>query len=119
MRNMSFSMTTNQIIAGTKTVTRRFGWWFLLPNDLVRPVRKAMGLKKGEKIEPLRGPLRIVGTIAEPLYHMTDAECVLEGFPEMTAENFVEMLCHHYRCAQDETVNRIEFEYTEGETYGK
>ena len=29
MRNMSFMLTTEQMYAGTKTVTRRNGWWFL------------------------------------------------------------------------------------------
>ena len=32
-RNMSFSMITDQILCGTKTVTRRFGWWWLRPGD--------------------------------------------------------------------------------------
>lgn len=38
MRNMSFSMTTGQIINRTKTVTRRFGWWRLGPGEKVRAV---------------------------------------------------------------------------------
>jgi len=45
MRNMSFAMTTNQILAQTKTVTRRFGWWNLKTGDVVQPVKKTMGLK--------------------------------------------------------------------------
>jgi len=53
MRNMSFAMTTDAVIARTKTVTRRTGWKFLKRGDLIRPMRKTMGLKKGEKIEPL------------------------------------------------------------------
>ena len=35
-RNMSFSMTTGPFRARTKTVTRRFGWWFLKPGDVVK-----------------------------------------------------------------------------------
>jgi len=115
---MSFSMTTDQILNGTKTVTRRYGWWFLKPGDLVRPVRKAMGLKKGEKVEPLRGPLRIVSMRGEPLWHMTDAECVLEGFSSMTGHEFVGMLCRHYGRDPISEVNRIEFEYTDGSPCG-
>lgn len=49
MRRMSFSMTTAQMYARNKDVTRRFGWWFLKPGDRVMTVEKAMGLKKGEK----------------------------------------------------------------------
>ena len=113
MRNMSFSMTTEQIKNGTKIITRRFGWWFLKPGDLVRPVRKTMGLKKGEKIEPLRGPLRIVSMRAEPLSAMIDEDCALEGFPEMNAKEFVQMLCNHHKCHPNRTINRIKFEYTD------
>lgn len=35
MRNMSFALTTKQIINRTKTITRRFGWWFLRPGDKI------------------------------------------------------------------------------------
>lgn len=48
MRNMSFALTTDQILAGTKTVTRRLGWLRLQPGDHLRPVRKCMGLRPGE-----------------------------------------------------------------------
>lgn len=113
MRNMSFSLTTNQILAGIKTVTRRFGWWFLKPGDLVRPVEKSMGLKKGERVKPLCGPLRIVSVRTEPLHCITDEDCVLEGFPDMNPAEFVDMLCRHYHCHQNQHVNRIEFEYTD------
>jgi len=113
MRNMSFAMTTEAILDGTKTVTRRFRWLFLKPGDLVRPVYKGMGLKKGEKIRRLRGPLRIVSVRIEPLCDMTDAECVLEGFPQMNAREFVAMLCAHYKCHSEKVVNRIQFEYTD------
>jgi len=42
MRNMSFSMTTPQFKTRTKTVTRRLGWWFIQPGDLVYGVEKGM-----------------------------------------------------------------------------
>ncbi len=58
-RNMSFSMTTAQFRARTKTVTRRLGWWNLKPGDVIMGVEKAMGLKKGEKVKRL-GRIRIV-----------------------------------------------------------
>ena len=65
-RHMSFSMTTAQFRARTKTVTRRFGWWFLKPGDLVMGVEKSQGLKKGEKVVRL-GLIRIVSVRTEPL----------------------------------------------------
>ena len=62
-RNMSFAMTTDQFRNRTKDVTRRFGWWFLKPGDLVMGVEKAMGLQKGQQIVRL-GLIEIVSTRA-------------------------------------------------------
>jgi hypothetical protein len=109
-RNMSFAMTTEQFQQQTKTVTRRFGWRFLRPGDEVRGVRKTMGLKKGEKIDPL-GMIRIVSTREEPLNEITHDDVVREGFPGWTPEQFVKMLVNHYRVDPTSEVNRIEFEY--------
>ncbi len=109
-RNMSFFMTTEQIRRQTKTVTRRFGWWFLKPGDDLWAVEKGMGLPKGEKVKKL-GLIHVVSTRAEPLDAITREDCVLEGFPEMAPQEFVEMLCAHYKCRSDDQVNRIEFRY--------
>ena len=109
-RNMSFAMTTPQFKARTKDVTRRFGWWFLRPGDVLCGVEKAMGLQKGEKIVRL-GLIRVVSTRPEPLNAITPEECVREGFPEMQPADFVAMLCRHYRCDSGKTVNRIEYQY--------
>lgn len=120
MRNMSFAMTTGQIQDGTKTVTRRLGWLHLKPGDMLRPVRKCMGLKPGEKIEALREPVRVVSPSREPLRRMTDdleygrAECIREGFPDLTPAQFVAMFCaSHKPCTPETIVTRIEFEYPE------
>jgi len=116
MRNMSFSMTTPQIRSKLKTVTRRLGWQFLKPGEYVRPVVKAMGLKKGEKVEPIRGPLRIVKVEREWLWLIQfegDAGTAREGFPEMTTHEFIQMFCDHMKIKSYETVTRIEFEYTD------
>lgn len=110
MRNMSFAMTTNQVKARTKTVTRRFGWWFLKPGDVVRGVEKAMGLKKGEKIKPL-AVIRIISTRSEPLDAITQSDVINEGFPDWTPDQFVQMLVDHYKIDPTKEVNRIEFEY--------
>ena len=110
---MSFALTTDQVRARTKTVTRRFGWWFLKPGDLVQPVRKSMGLKRGEKAERIGCPIRIVATRAEMLADITAEDCVLEGFPQMQPHEFVLMLCDGNYALSYGTVNRIQFEYTE------
>jgi hypothetical protein len=122
MRNMSFAMTEGQILIGNKTVTRRMGWLFLKPNDLVLPVRKGMGLKKGEKVKVLRNPLLILSVRREPLGRMIDDldygfdECEKEGFAghplyEWPSE-FVKMFCSTHKCKIKDMITRIEFDYT-------
>lgn len=110
---MSFALTTQQVRDRTKTVTRRLGWTFLKPGDLVRAVVKCQGLKKGEKVEPL-ALLRIVSVKREPL-HMAeqyeDIEIVREGFPEMDGGDFVEFFAKSHKCSEYAPVTRIEFEY--------
>ena len=110
-RNMSFAMTTDQVRAKTKTVTRRFGWWFLKPGDVVQPVEKAMGLQKGETVRKIGGLIRIISTRREPLYAIDKADCIKEGFPDFDPGNFTDMLQDQYGCDMDAEVNRIEFEY--------
>lgn len=119
---MSFALTTEQIRAGTKTVTRRLGWHFLTPGTLIQPVRKGMGLKPGEKVERLRGPIRVVSVRSEQLRRMSDypaygiEECAREGFDSMTPFAFVKMFCaSHKGCTPETNVVRIEFEYVNDE----
>jgi hypothetical protein len=112
---MSFAMTTPQFRARTKTVTRRFGWWFLKPGDVVMGVEKSRGLKKGETVTRL-GLIRIVSVKAEPAsaitgYPRPQEELGREGFPQLAAADFVAMLCKANRKSGGEAVNRIEFEY--------
>lgn len=116
MRNISFAMTTAQVIAEEKDITRRFGWWLLKPGDLIKPVYKAMGLKKGEKIKPLLPTgrcIEVVSVRSEPLNEITQEDCIREGFPDFTPDDFVAMLVKHYRIDATKTVNRIEFKYVE------
>ena len=89
-RLMSFALTERQLLDGSKTVTRRIGWKFLKPGDEVVAVRKAMGLKKGEKVERL-ATLRIVSVRRERLYKCDNIETKLEGFPDLDCYEFVRM----------------------------
>lgn len=123
MKNISFALTTQQIIDESKDVTRRLGWFNLKPGDLLQPVRKCMGLKKGESPEILRPPIRVIVPRREPLSAMLDnrnygeAECIREGFPDLTPDQFVTIFCKsHKGCTPQTTINRIEFAYTSGET---
>jgi hypothetical protein len=119
---MSFALTTSQILDGTKTVTRRLGWLHAKPGQQIRPVRKCMGLRPGEKLEVLREPLTILSVRREPLRQMLDdlaygfRECALEGFDEHEEfgfpSEFVDMFCAtHKGCTVDTLVTRIEFSY--------
>lgn len=123
MRNMSFALTTEQIMEGSKDVTRRLGWLFLKKGDLLRPVRKCMGLRPGEKIVVLTDPLRVVDVRREPLRAMTDdfeygiEECRREGFgnhPDYcNPDAFAEMFCAtHKGCTPETMITRIVLERT-------
>lgn len=117
MRNMSFAMTTEAIRNQTKTVTRRNGWDFLRPGDLVQPVVKTQGLKKGEHVEKIGCPIRIKSvTPFERLNKITPEECKKEGMRHVTPEQFILMYCMaHKRVGMRhyDFVTRIEFEYTD------
>ncbi len=122
MRNMSFALTTAQVRTGTKTVTRRTGWTFLKPGDLVRPVVKSQGLKRGEKVEVIRAPLRIVSVSREALERLGveevygRPECAREGFGDdpvlCRPQDFIEFFCRTHACRAEDLITRIEFEYT-------
>ena len=122
MRNMSFALTTAQVRAGTKTVTRRMGWLFLKPADLVCPVVKSPGLKVGEKVEVIRAPLRIISVRREALVDLLidetygRRECALEGFGDdpvlCRTQDFILFFCRTHACGPGDLVTRIEFEYT-------
>jgi len=107
-KNMSFAITTRQMYEGTKDVTRRLGWSTLDAGDIVCAVEKGMGLKKNEKVRRI-GLIEIVSVTQEPLWKITKADVVREGFPEMTAAEFVDMFCATHKCTMYQLVNRIEF----------
>ena len=116
MRNMSFSMTTEQIRSGTKTVTRRLGWKFLKPGDVVIACEKCQGLKKGEKVKKIR-PICIAGVrkerLADGIFHGGTDEVAKEGFPGMGTMTFILLFCKANKCNPDAEITRIEFEYLE------
>lgn len=112
MRNMSFALTRDQLVDRSKTVTRRLGWERLRPGELVRAVVKAMGLRKGERVEVL-GVIRVISVRREPLSAIDRADVVREGFPAMSPAEFVAMFRSHMGCEADRLVTRIEFELVE------
>ena len=124
MRNISFSLTTEQIKDRSKTVTRRkggaSGWRKLKPGDLLCACKKCMGLKPGEKIERL-ATIRVkkvtfenLSDILPPVRTWEEGvdECYREGFPKTLPEDFVKMFVKHMGGNARQEVIRIEFEYT-------
>lgn len=109
MRRMSFALTERQLLEGTKTVTRRIGWWGLRKGDELLAVSKCMGLKRGEKARVL-ATLRVTDVVHGPLDGVTDEDAAREGFPEMTGAEFVAFFCKAMKCTPAQTVNRIEFQ---------
>lgn len=113
MRNMSFSLTTDQVRRRAKTVTRRLGWAGLRPGQLFCAIEKGMGLKPGETVNRLAVCV-CVSNDAVRLADMPEADCALEGFPEMRPDQFVAMFCGHMGTVAGGMVNRIEFRYVPG-----
>jgi hypothetical protein len=122
MRNMSFSLTAPQILCGVKTVTRRLGWDNLRCGEFIRPVAKVRGLKRGETVQALRDPLRVVSVRRERLDRLLTErdcgihECRREGYADhplyREPEQFVAHYCRtHPPCRPETLVTRIEFEY--------
>lgn len=118
MRNISFSATTEQVLDMSKDVTRRMGWKFLKAGELLQPVRKAQGLKKGEKVQKLGGPIRVVSVRREPLSNVLYdglVEVMREGFPGTCPLDFIQMFSRMNNCGIRHIITRIEFEYTNKE----
>ena len=108
-RLISFALTENQFVDGSKDVTRRLGWLTLKAGERLMAVRKAMGLKKGEKAYPL-GEIEIISVTREILSSITADDCRREGFPHMTPLHFVTFFCaSHKKCRPESIITRIEF----------
>lgn len=108
-RNMSFMLTTDQIRSRTKIVTRRVGWKFLKPGDVLWACEKCQGLRPGEKINRLC-KIRVTSVSQEQLCRISQEDVWREGF-SMSPVRFVEFFCSHMKCDPTDFVNRIEFEY--------
>jgi hypothetical protein len=117
MRHMSFALTTPQMLARTKTVTRRTRWLDVKLGTLLQAIEKGQGLKKGEKVRKL-GVIRVIGVRREPLRLLGqpvygDREAVLEGFPDLSGPQFLRRFLQHSGLARENLVTRIEFEHVD------
>lgn len=143
MRLISFMLTERQIKARTKTETRRLGWRNVKVGDRLRGVLKSQGRTRkcpecdgagftwGEwpaaavvcetcdgrkKITDKLIDLAIVEVTEvkrERLDAITPEAVIAEGFPEMTAAEFVAMFCKHMKCEPSTEVTVIRFRYVD------
>jgi len=118
VRRIAFSHTTPQILDRSKTVTRRVGWRFLQPGDLLQAVDKARGLERGEA--RLLAVLRVLSVRVEPLSRLrtdpryAEDELPREGFPCWTLDEFLESFKRtHGLKSESALITRIEFEFVE------
>jgi hypothetical protein len=123
MRNISFSLTTDQVRHAfatgeiLKDVTRRLGWLKLEEGDRLRACRKCMGRKPGEPLDVL-GVIEVVSARRERLNAITDDDVRREGFPGRSREWFIDFFCRTHKDPQTgqratgaTLVTRIEFRY--------
>jgi hypothetical protein len=112
---MAVSLTESQVRTRTKTVTRRLGWLMLKPGDRLTLCRKVMGRRRGEPLDRI-ATVEVVAVRRERLDAITAADVAAEGFPQMTAAEFVGFFCETHRsCGPDTEVTRIEWRYLDEE----
>jgi len=100
---------------GSKTVTRRTGWANLQPGMRLLAVRKAMGLKAGEKMQALC-EIEVVSVRRVTLDDIDAEDCAREGFPHFSPADFIGMFAKHMnlRDKPEVMLTRIEFRKVPG-----
>lgn len=115
---MSVAFTADHVIARTKTVTRRAGWWrdkngrqLLHAGDKVTLCAKVMGRRNGEPLERL-AEVEIIDVRRERLAHVDVAgELALEGFPYLSATEFIQRYFEPQGIHALDLVTRIQWSY--------
>jgi hypothetical protein len=125
MRAISCSHTDRAVLERSKDVTRRVGWLFLVEGAKLRVVKKAMGLKKGERQERL-AVVRVTRVSKEPLSALLDdpsygrEELIREGVhdhpmvrgsPERFCAWFLTCVAARLRPTLRTPLTRIQWEY--------
>ncbi len=113
--NQSFTLTTAQMYACTKDVTRRNGRVAKV-GETVQAIEKGQGIPRGQHIKII-GQILYLSVRDEPLRRMLDdleygrAECIREGFPDTKPHEFVTMYCLANKCTPEQIVHRVEFKH--------
>ncbi len=114
MRLISFALTCDQVLAQTKTQTRRLGWRFAKVGDRLRGVRKVQGRGPNEPIVDV-AIVEITAIRRERLDAITPEDLVREGFPELTPAGF----CQLFPCEPSDEVTVVDFCYLDREVLGR
>ena len=109
-RLMSVTLTEQQVIDRTKTVTRRKGWLFLKVGDRLTLCRKVMGRRKGDPLVRL-AEVEVMSVRRERLQEMDADDVGREGFPDWSTFDFIEFFCDHMGGTGLQVVTRIEWRY--------
>lgn len=107
-KRMSFMLTIGPMRRREKTETMRLGWDDLKPGDAFIAIEKGQGLKKGEKHKVICHCVCVSNTPVR-VDSVTEANCIAEGFPDLTPAEFVAMFCRNMGCKPDRVVNRVRF----------
>jgi uncharacterized protein YqfB (UPF0267 family) len=78
---MSVAFTKDAVLARRKTVTRRAGWTYLTPGEVVTLCEKVMGRRHGEPLVRVCD-VEVVSVRRERLDAITDEDVYLEGFTD-------------------------------------
>ena len=116
-RLMSVTLTEQQVVDHTKTVTRRKGWLFLKPGVRLTLCRKVMGRRKGDPLVRL-AEVEVVSVRREELWEIHIDDVAREGFPEMTEAEFCGFFTEHMGGGFRQEVTRIEWRYLDDDLGG-
>ena len=113
------ALTAPQVIARTKTETRRSGWQTVKPGDRLQACRKIQGRKRREDgtIEPIEvlAVIEITDTRRERLDAITADGVEREGFPNKSARWFVDFFCTAMKVEPAHEVTVLSFRYVDDE----
>ena len=117
---ISVRHTMEPVLNRTKTVSRRDGWWErkngtrqLVVGQRLRLCDQTMGLRGRSPI--VVGIVHVGSVTREPLGEITDADVAREGFPHMTAIEFVKFYTTTFRVEPDLVLTRIGWSYAPGQ----
>jgi hypothetical protein len=117
MRNISFSMTTEQFRARRKDVTRRLGWENVKVGELLQGCEKCQGLRQGDVIVRIH-VVQVVNVRRESLSALRvgdygKREMIREGFPGKDVDDFIKFFCAANKCTEHKPITRIAYKFVD------